>query len=140
MEVFEFIRRGYRALGLGASDEVLAMFDQVGDRPARWVIRDLNVFGGDHPADDVAAFSLFGGLPPHFELVGVNLSGWRQNRRLTRLVVSGRFRVRVRGTWEGMDLPFTHVWSFKDGCVTTVYSVLDGTELRRAAPAVACSS
>jgi len=131
MEVFELIRRGYRALGLGAAADVLAMFDQLGGDPEAWVVRDLSAFGGEHPAGEVAALSLFGGLPSHFELAGVTLRGWALNRRGTRLMVSGHYRVRVRGTWEGMELPFSHVWSFVDGRVTSVLNVLDGVELRR---------
>ena len=132
MDVLELIRRGYRALGLGAADDVLAMFDQLRGEPESWVVRDFGMFGGEEPADEVAAFSLFGGLPPHFELAGVTVRGWSFNRRHDRLMVSGRYRVRVRGTWEGMDLPFSHVWSFADGRVTSVLNVLDGVELRRA--------
>jgi ketosteroid isomerase-like protein len=132
MDVLEVIRRGYRALGLGAADDVLAMFDQLGGEPESWVVRDLGMFGGEKPADEVAAFSLFGGLPSHFELAGVTVRGWSTNRRQTRLMVSGHYRVRVRGTWEGMELPFSHVWSFVDGRVTSVLNVLDGVELRRA--------
>ena len=132
MDVLELIRRGYRALGLGAADDVLAMFDQLGGEPERWVVRDFGMFGGEEPADEVAAFSLFGGLPSHFELAGVTVRGWSLDHRHDRLMVSGRYRVRVRGTWEGMDLPFSHVWSFADGRVTSVLNVLDGVELRRA--------
>ena len=132
MDVLELIRRGYRALGLGAADDVLAMFDQLGGDPESWVVRDFGMFGGEQPAEEVAALSLFGGLPAHFELAGVTLQGWSLNRRQTRLMVSGHYRVRVRGTWEGMELPFSHVWSFVDGRVTSVLNVLDGVELRRA--------
>jgi hypothetical protein len=132
MDVLDLIRRGYRALGLGADADVLAMFDQLGGEPESWVVRDLGFFGGDHPAQEVAAFSLFGALPPHFELVGVTVRGWSLNRRQTRLTVNGHYRVRVRGTWEGMELPFSHVWSFVNGRVTSVLSVLDNVELRRA--------
>jgi hypothetical protein len=132
MDVLELIRRGYRALGLGAADDVLAMFDQLGGDPERWVVRDFGMFGGEQPAEEVAALSLFGGLPPHFELAGVTVRSWSLNRRQTRLMVSGHYRVRVRGTWEGMELPFSHVWSLIDGRVTSVLNVLDGVELRRA--------
>jgi hypothetical protein len=131
MDVLELIRRGYRALGLGAADDVLAMFDQLGGEPERWVLRGTGMFGSEEPAQEVAALSLFGGLPPHFELAGVTVRGWTLNRRQTRLMVNGQYRVRVRGTWEGMDLPFSHVWSFADGRVSSVFNVLDGTELQR---------
>ena len=132
MDVLELIRRGYRALGLGAAEDVLAMFDQLGGEPESWVVHDFGMFGGEAPADDVAAFSLFGGFPPHFGLAGVTVRGWSLDRRHDRLMVSGHYRVRVRGTWEGMELPFSHVWSFADGRVTSVVNVLDGVELRRA--------
>ncbi|MEI6725453.1 MAG: hypothetical protein WCN81_04425 [Actinomycetes bacterium] len=132
MDVLEVIRKGYRALGLGADDDVLAMFDQLGGEPQRWVVRDFGMFGGEEPAGEVAAFSLFGGLPPHFELAAVTVRSWSFDRRHDRLMVGGRYRVRVRGTWEGMELPFSHVWSFADGRVTSVLNVLDGVELRRA--------
>jgi hypothetical protein len=134
MDVLELIRRGYHALGLGADDDVLAMFDQLGLEPAQWIVRDVGMFGASRPAGEVVALDLFAGLPPHFELVGVKLQGWNPNRRQTRLSVSGRFRVRVRGTWEGMDLPFMHVWSFVNGRVDNVFSVLDGVELKRTIP------
>ena len=132
MDALELIRRGYRALGLGAADDVLAMFDQLGGEPELWVVRGIGMFGGEEPAQEVAALSLFGGLPPHFELAGVTVRGWALNRRQTRLMVNGHYRVRVRGTWEGMELPFSHVWSFVNGRVSSVLNVLDGTELQRA--------
>ena len=34
MDVQELIQRGYRAVGLGADDDVLALFDQLGAEPA----------------------------------------------------------------------------------------------------------
>ena len=83
MDAEESIKRGYRALGLGADGDVLAMFD----------------------------------------------------RRGTRLTVIGRYRVRPRGSWEVLALPFTHVWYFASGPVHKVVSLLDGVELRRLAPA-----
>ncbi len=139
MDVFEVIRRGYRALGLGADEHVLAMFDQLGGEPACWMVRDLGIFGGTRPSGEVAALDLFGGLPAHYELAAVTVQSWSVNRRRTRLTVSGRFRVRVRGSWDAMDLPFSHVWSFAYGRVARVFSVLDGVELQRQAAAARCA-
>jgi hypothetical protein len=51
----ELIERGYRALGVGADDDVLAMFDQLGGEPALWVVYELGAFGRRHPASDVVA-------------------------------------------------------------------------------------
>jgi len=66
----KLIERGYRALGLGADDDVLAMFDQLGGELALWVVYELGACGRRHPAGDVVAMELFGGLPSHFEVIG----------------------------------------------------------------------
>jgi hypothetical protein len=131
VDVQELIKREYRALGLGADGDVLAMFDQLGGEPADWVVYELGAFGRRHPAGDVVAMELFGGLPSHFELIGVEPRTWSMNRRRTRLTVIGRFRVRPRGSWEVLVLPFTHIWHFPGGRVDRVVSLLDGVELRR---------
>ena len=78
---------------------------------------------------------LFGGLPSHFEVIGVELRTWSMNRRRTKLTVIGRYRARIRGTWEVLALPFTHIWYVSGGRVERVVSLLDGVELRRRAPA-----
>lgn len=135
MDTLELIKRGYRALGLGADRDVLAMFDQLGRRPARWVVHDMRLFGRDYPARDVVALDLFGGMPAQYEVVGVEPRTWQLNRRETRLTVSGRFRVRLRGSWEVLVLPFAHVWYLAGGHVDRVVSLLDGVELRRLAAA-----
>ena len=70
MDAQELIERGYRALGLGADDDVLPMFDQRGGEPALWVVYELGAFGRRHPASDVVAMELFGGLPSHLEVIG----------------------------------------------------------------------
>lgn len=134
MDAQELIRRGYRALGLGADDDVLAMFDQLGGEPADWVVYEPGAFGR-RPAGGVVAMELFGGLPSHFELIGVEPRTWTLNRRQTRLTVAGRFRVRTRGSWEVLVLPFSHIWDIAGGRVESVTSLLDGVELRRLAPA-----
>ena len=135
MDAQELIQRGYRALGLGADDDVLAMFDQRGGEPALWVVYELGAFGRRHPAGDIVAMELFGGLPSHFEVIGVEPRTWTVNRRQTRLTVTGHFRVRPRGSWEVLVLPFTHIWAFPGGRVDKVVSLLDGVELRRLEPA-----
>ena len=135
MDVQELIKRGYRALGLGADDDVLAMFDQLGGEPAHWAVYEVGAFGRRHPASDVVAMELFGGLPSHFEVIGVELRTWSMNRRATKLTVIGRYRARIRGTWEVLALPFTHIWHVPGGRVDRVVSLLDGVEIRRLAPA-----
>jgi hypothetical protein len=139
MDLFEPIRRGYRALGFGADEDVRAMLDQTGPEPACWEVRGVGLWGRSRPADGVAALELFRGLPAHFELVRVQVTTWAPNKRLTRLAVGGRFRVRVRGTWEVLEVPFDHVWSFAGGRVQSVHNVLDGFELRRLPPAYSCA-
>jgi hypothetical protein len=47
--------------------------------------------------------------------------------------------VRVRGTWEAVELPFSHVWSFAGGRVQSVHNVLEGFELRRLPAALSCA-
>ena len=66
----ELIKRRYRVLGLGADDDVLAMFDQLGGEPADWVVYELGAFGRRHSAGDIVAMELFGGLPSHLEMIG----------------------------------------------------------------------
>ena len=140
MDLFEPIRRGYRALGLGADEDVRAMLEQSGPEPACW---EVHVFGfrrRSRPAGEVAALALFGRLPSQFELVRVRVTSWSPDERHARLVVGGQFRVRVRGTWEAFELPFGHVWSFAGGRVQSVYNVLEGFELRRLPAAVSCAA
>ena len=74
---------------------------------------------------------LFGGLPAQFELVGAQVRSWSPNERHARLVVGGSYRVRVRGTSETLELPFSHVWSFAEGKVKEVFNLTEGFELRR---------
>jgi hypothetical protein len=131
MDVLELIRRGYAALGLGADADVLAMFDQLGEAPSHWMVYRASDVPHKFPARDVAAMELFGGLPAHFELTGVRPESWRVDRKGRHLTVSGHYRVRPRGTWETLSLPFVHVWWIGSGRVERVLSVIDGVELRR---------
>ncbi len=74
---------------------------------------------------------LFPGLPPQYELLGVNPENWKMDKRGRTLTVSGHYRTRPRGTWEVFSLPFVHVWSFSEGRIQRVMSALEGVELRR---------
>ncbi len=94
MDVFERIRRGYRAVGPGAPRDVLAMFHQEQDDAPEWVIQDLADTGRVYETRDVVAMDLFGGLPAHWEVTGAELRLWDFYPRRSRLVVGGRFRTR----------------------------------------------
>ena len=140
MDVYEAIRRGYHALGFGADPDVLAMFDQDGPEPACWEVHGLDLRVRSRPAGEVAALALFGRLPEQYELVGVQVRSWSLNERHARLAVGGSYRVRLRGTFEAFDLPFSHVWSFVNGRVKDVFSLTEGFELRRLPAAVSCAA
>ena len=129
MDVVERIRRGYRAMGPGAPRDVLAMFHQDQPDPPDWVIDES---GHLHETREVVAEDLFaGGLTAQWEVIGVELRMWDFSQRTCRLVVGGRFRARLRGTWEVIPLPFVHIWSFADGQVQAVFDYFGGVELRR---------
>lgn len=141
MDIFEPIRRGYHALGLGADADVLAMLDQDGPEPACWEIHSLDARRvRSRPAGEVAALALFGGLPAQFELVGVQVRSWTANERHARLAVGGSYRVRVRGTAETFDLAFSHVWSFANGRPKEVRNLTEGFELRRLPASASCAA
>ena len=141
MDLFEPIRRGYHALGFGADADVLGMLDQDGPEPACWEIHSLDVRRvRSRPAGGVAALDLFGSLPAQFELVGAQVRSWSPNERRARLVVGGSYRVRVRGTSEVFDLPFSHVWSFANGRVKDVLNLTEGFELRRLPAGARCAA
>lgn len=132
MDVVERIRRGYRAMGPGAPRDVLAMFHQDQPDPPEWVIDES---GHLHGTREVVAEDLFaGGLPSQWEVIGVELRVWDVYQKKCRLVVGGRFRARLRGTWEVMPLPFIHIWTFGDGQVQKVFDYFGGIELRRREP------
>ncbi len=130
MDVLERIRRGYHAIGHGASSDVLAMFHQEQSDPPEWVIDSSTHLS---PTRDVVAMDLFlGAIPSHWEVTGVDLRRWDFSERRGRLVVTGRFRTRPRGTWDVMRLPFIHVWSVDDqDQVRGVFDYLAGVEVRR---------
>lgn len=140
MDIFEPIRRGYHALGFGADADVLAMLDQSGPEPACWEVHSLDARMRSRPAGEVAALDLFGRLPEQYELVRVQVRSWSTNERRARLVVGGSYRVRVRGTSEAFDLPFSHVWSFENGRVKDVRNLTEGFELRRRPASASCAA
>lgn len=132
MDVLERIKRGYRAIGPGASRDVLAMFHQEQADPPEWVVDDsVSV----RPAREVVAMDLFAGaLPSHWEVIGVDLRMWDHYMRKSRLVVAGRFRTRPRGSWEIVPLPFIHIWNLgADDQVRGVFDYLAGVEVKRRA-------
>ena len=141
MDVFEPVRRGYHALGFGADVDVLGMLDQNGPEPACWEVHSLDVRRvRSRPAGAVAALNLFAGFPAQFELVGAHVRTWSPNVRHASLVVAGSYRVRIRGTVETLDLPFSHVWSFANGRVKDVRNLAEGFELRRLPAGAACAA
>jgi hypothetical protein len=140
MDIFEPIRRGYHALGFGADADVLGMLDQNGPEPACWQVHSLDLRMRSRPAGEVAALDLFGTLLPQYELVGARVRSWSPNKRHTRLVVGGSYRVRLRGTLETFDLPFSHVWSFTEGRVKDVVNLTEGFELRRLPAGARCAA
>ena len=116
------------------------MLDQDGPEPACWQIQSLDVRRvRSRPAGEVAALDLFGGLPAQFELAGVKVTAWSPDARHARLVVGGSYRVRIRGTAEVYDLPFSHVWSFANGRVKEVRNLGEGFELRRLPAGPSCA-
>ncbi len=132
MDVFERIKRGYRAVGPGASRDVLAMFHQEQPDAPEWVIEDVANGGGVYASREVVAMELFSGaMPSHWEVIGVDVRMWDYYERNSRLVVSGRFRTRPRGTWEVVPLPFIHIWSLGGEQVEGVFDYLAGIEVRR---------
>ena len=135
MDVAERIRRGYRAIGPGASRDVLAMFHQEQADAPEWVVEDVGNLGGTTAARDVVAMDLFAGaLPSHWEIIGVDVRMWDFYERHSRLVVAGRFRTRPRGSWEVIPLPFIHIWSVgDDDQVRGVFDYLAGIEVKRRA-------
>ena len=126
--------RGYRALGVGADRDVLAMFDQLDGDPSSWVVRDYIDSGRVYASREVVALDLFAGIPSHFEIIGVDAERWRCNADATRIVVYGHYRTRPRGGWDVFVLPFVHVWSVAGGRIERVLSYLDGIELERLVP------
>jgi hypothetical protein len=158
-DTLEKVRRGYRALGLGAHRDVVAMFEDDGDDACGavacagpraggdggWVVFDL-IDGRPWATRDLVALDLFGGLPSHWELVGVDVERWEHGpwRRFAGLgpaidgvaclVVGGHYRARPRAPdcrWHVERVPFLHIWRLAGARVESVYSFLDGVEIRR---------
>lgn len=131
MDVQERIRRGYRGIGLGASRDVLAMFHQEQDEPPEWLVRNVGPRDPDGSRDDILVLNLFSGVPANYELMGVELHSWEFHERSSRLVVSGRYRMRPRGAWDIVALPFVHIWSLAGDRVEGAFDYISGVEVRR---------
>lgn len=164
-DTLERIRRGYHALGLGAHRDVVAMFedhaepgagaldrepgagapDPLAPGAGDWEVVDV-VDGQRYRPRELVAMDLFGGIPQHWDLVGVDVekwtcSPWRRlggfGRRVEGtycLMVSGHFRTRPRAPdcrWHVERVPFIHIWCLVGERVKSVYNYLDGIELRR---------
>ncbi len=122
------LRRGYRAFGVGAGSDLLALFDQdVDGGGAAWDV------GGPRSrlatrAGAVAAYDLFG-AEPGWEVVRAEPDDVAE--RGDTLVVTGHVFWRPRGGWELVPVPFCHIWTVRGGRPVRVLSYLDGLELRR---------
>lgn len=70
-------------------------------------------------------------IPAHWEITGFEI------RRLTprhgTVLVLGLCHCRPRGSWEGVSVPFLHLWHVRDGELSGVVSSFDAVELRRVA-------
>jgi ketosteroid isomerase-like protein len=134
-ETLRMLREGYRALGFGAPEAVLRLFDQrVPGDEAGWTVRDVTSTTRYRPRE-VVADDLFGSIPPHWEVVGVE--PMRFEGRGDRVIVMGHIKCRPRGGWDAMSVPFAHVWTVVRGKVVAVLSYLDGIEIERAAKGAA---
>jgi ketosteroid isomerase-like protein len=123
------LRESYGAMGLGAARPVLRLFGRLRDEAVRWVVVDLADSGRAFATRDDPVRDLFGSLPAHWELAGVEVTGMRVGGE--RVVVTGRFRCRPKRRWDVVSVPFAHVWTMRSCCAERVYSFLDGVELRR---------
>ncbi|HJW75642.1 MAG TPA: hypothetical protein VJ787_08235 [Thermoleophilia bacterium] len=134
-EALDMLRAGYRALGFGAPEPVLRMFDQhLPGREARWVVRDVTSTARFR-SRDVVADDLFGSIPPHWQVVRV--VPWRFEDKDDRVIVMGHIWCRPRGSWDVMSVPFGHIWTLALGKVVSVLSYLDGIEIERTAEGAA---
>jgi len=134
-KTLRMLREGYRALGFGAPEAVLRLFDQhEPGREAQWVVREVTSTAR-YRARDVVADDLFGSIPPHWQVVRV--VPFRFQERGDRLVVTGHIHCRPRGSWNVMSVPFAHIWTVARGKVVRVLSYLDGIEIERAAEGAA---
>jgi hypothetical protein len=131
MDVLERIARGYHAVGPGAPRAVLAMFHQEEDDAPEWEVYDFGDSGRAFASRGAAALDLFGALPSHWELTGVDLRMWDPHPRRSRLVAGGLLRARPRGSWATTTFPFLHIWTFSGEQVVSVIDYLAGIEVRR---------
>jgi hypothetical protein len=131
MDVQERIRRGYHAIGPGSPRDVLALFHQDQATPPEWVVRDWSLKGRLREPQETVALDLFPAASEGFELIGVELRSWDFHESRARLVIGGRYRTRMRGSWDVVALPFIHIWSFAGDQVESVTDYLGGLEVLR---------
>jgi ketosteroid isomerase-like protein len=125
----QMMREGYRALGFGASKAVLRLFDQraLGDT-AGWIVHELTSMARHSPRE-VVADDLFRSIPPQWQVIRVEPMRFEPGNGC--VIVMGHVRLRLRGTWEVMSVPFAHVWTLAHGRVVRVLSCLDDVEIER---------
>lgn len=130
VDIIELLTRGYRSLGFGVDSDVLRLFDQrVEGDTVRWVVVEYVSGGRETATREVVAHDLLGSIPQHWEVAGVDTQSWR--RQGDTIVVTGHIRVRPRGGWDVLPLPFAHIWKVAGDKVVSVRSYLDGIEVRR---------
>jgi ketosteroid isomerase-like protein len=134
-ETLRVLREGYRAIGFGAPEAVLRLFDQhVPGREARWTVREVTSTTR-YGTREIVADDLFGSLPAHWQVIGVEPMRFESHR--DSVVVMGHYKCRPRGSWEVMSVPFAHIWTVACGKIVRVLSYLDGIEIERAAEGTA---
>lgn len=131
MDVQERIKRGYRAIGPGIPHDVLAMFHQELAAPPDWVVRDWADSGRLREPQEAVALDLFPAAIDGFELIGVEVLTWDFYERRDRLVIGGRYRTRMRGSWDVIALPFLHIWNLAGDEVESVTDYLGDLEVLR---------
>jgi len=136
-DVVERVRRAYRGLGPGLGPTASALFDQGDGGNGLWLRlapRSQRLLR----AADLSSTDLFV-LPPAWEVTEV------VPRRVVtgrdRVTVSGFMRCRPRGgSWEKVQVPFLHSWTFCGDRIQGFQSVLDEVELRRRDDASGCDA
>jgi ketosteroid isomerase-like protein len=119
----DIITNAYEAFGRGDVPAVLAAFSP----DITWYSPDTVATGGTFEGhDEVLGF--FGSLPETFEALEVHPE--RYVEQGDTVVVLGRHV--GRGPASDFDVPFAHVWTFRDGLATTFFEYFDTVKLNTA--------